>query len=440
MKRFLLAALCLTTPVTAQTFDTQKDRVSFLDNGTIKLGVNLDLGGAITHLSTTKGENLINSHDWGRQIQMSFYSGPVPFAPGGKQPHKSWAFLGWNPIQSGDVAGHRSRILEHKNDGRTIYVKCIPMQWPLDNEPGECTFESWIELDKNTARVRSRLVNARSDKTQYTGRSQELPAVYTNGPYWRLMTYRGDKPFTDDALSQIPAKMPWTGWHATENWAALVNDNDWGLGIWTPNAAQYLGGFAGTPGKGGPADAPTGYIAPLRDEILDHNIVYDYSYTLIVGDLKTIRGFVYQNATRPAPPNYRFARERQGWIYRNAKDSGWPIQNELVITPEGDDPQIEGPLSFWRAEDAPKLFIEGAWKTAQSTAELFFWQHGDGNKWGSVRFEIVPDGKYRVYEVDLSQSPAYKGGIKRLRLDPIFKGQTGDEIRLRLIGFAKPTE
>jgi len=103
--------------------------MSYLDNGTIRVGVNLSLGGSITYLADSRDRiNIINNHDWGRQIQMSFYSGPVPFTPGGKQPSKTWAGLGWNPIQSGDCAGNRSRIIDHRNDGKSIYVKCVPMQ------------------------------------------------------------------------------------------------------------------------------------------------------------------------------------------------------------------------------------------------------------------------------------------------------------------------
>jgi len=78
--------------------------MSYLDNGTIKLGIDLNRGGAITYLSPAKEDkNVVNSFDFGRQIQMSYYAGPVPFVVGDKEPAKHWRHLGWNPIQTGDV-------------------------------------------------------------------------------------------------------------------------------------------------------------------------------------------------------------------------------------------------------------------------------------------------------------------------------------------------
>src|SRR5947209_3331249 len=79
-------------------------KMTYLDNGVIRLGVDLNLGGAITHLGRSgTGENLVNSLDFGRQVQMSYYSGPVPFRVPGKEPKKEWDFIGWNPIQVGDA-------------------------------------------------------------------------------------------------------------------------------------------------------------------------------------------------------------------------------------------------------------------------------------------------------------------------------------------------
>ena len=416
--------------------------MSFLDNGKVRLGVNLDIGGAITHLAdSTKRVNVINSHDWGRQVQMSFYSGPKPFEPGGKKPSEHWKRLGWNPIQSGDYKGFRSKVTAHTNDGETIYVKCIPMQWPLANEPGECTFECRLSLEGRTVRVWSRLNNARSDKTQYTGRHQELPAVYTNGPLYRLMSYTGVKPFTSGKITRIPqTRKPWDRFEATECWTALVGDDGWGLGVWHAGRYLTLGGFAGKPGAGGPKDNPTGYISPLHSEIIDHNIQYEYSYVLILGKLENIRKYVYDHAKRPAPPNYVFKSDRQHWIYRNAADTGWPIKGELHVMLDKKDPQMIGPVSLWQAAEAPKLYIRAAFKT-KATRATVMWRTGGPNGQGfgqnNVAFEITGDGKYRTYVVDMSASPKYKGAITQIRFDPVPNGTKGDLVKVQSIAFSR---
>jgi len=169
-------------------------------------------------------------------------------------------------------------VLEQSNDGKHIHIKCIPMHWPLDNVPGECTFQCDLELEGDAVHAHCRMVNHRPDHTQYAAHLQECPAIYTNGPWYRLMTYTGDKPFTGGELVRIQKQKgepgPWSRWLATENWAALVDDNDFGLGVWNPGASEIGGGFAGKPGKGGPHDGPTGYIAPDPPEIIDWNIDY----------------------------------------------------------------------------------------------------------------------------------------------------------------------
>src|SRR5690242_13301157 len=116
------------------------DADSFLDNGRIRIGLNLNAGGAITYLAVSGDKtNLVNNWDWGRQVQMSFYSGPVPYKPGGKEPATQWLGLGWNPVQAGDHFRNPSKVIAHENDGKSIYVRCVPMQYALNNVPAECT-------------------------------------------------------------------------------------------------------------------------------------------------------------------------------------------------------------------------------------------------------------------------------------------------------------
>ena len=76
--------------------------VRYLENDRLKLGIHLGAGGAITYLEDKqrKSGNMVNSFDWGRQIQLSFYSGPKPYiGPNGETPDPTWAGLGWNPGQ-----------------------------------------------------------------------------------------------------------------------------------------------------------------------------------------------------------------------------------------------------------------------------------------------------------------------------------------------------
>src|SRR5262245_1510034 len=106
------------------------------------------------------------------------------------------------------------------------------------------------------------------------------------------MTYSGERPYTGDTLTQIKAKGPtegWSQWFSTERWSALVNDAGWGLAVWNPDCVRFGGGFNGTPGKGDSDDQPCGYISPTRFEVLDHHIVHDYHYELILGTLDEIR-------------------------------------------------------------------------------------------------------------------------------------------------------
>ena len=418
------------------------ESMSYLDNGVVRLGVDLNLGGTVTYMSASGStSNLINNFDWGRQIQMSHYAGPVPFAPNGKQPIKRWKDLGWNPVQAGDCCGNRSQVTDHRNVGQTIYVKCIPMQWPLENEPGECEFECWFRLVGPTVQVRCRLTNHRSDKTQYRGRVQELPALYTNGPWYRLMSYRGERPFTGDALSEIPGHFPWGQWQATENWAALVNVEGWGLGIWEPGAYAFFGGFIGTNHVGKTQDLSAGYITPSQIEIVDHNIEYDFSYVLILGKLEAIRKYIYDHSPKPVPPDYRFTKDRQHWYYIEASDAGWPIGGELKVSFSGDRPLLISPPGLWQAGTAPQLHIEAAFQTTQSRAKVL-WKRFDDPAFSNSKtqvFDIVPDGKYRVYDVNLASNSEYRGTITGLGLAPVGKGTKGDSLRLKRIWFGLQT-
>jgi hypothetical protein len=257
------------------------------------------------------------------------------------------------------------------------------------------------------------------------------------------MTYTGDRPFTGQPLTEIPKQqhppegIQWAHWAGTENWAALVNEDNFGLGVWNPGVYSFCGGFAcGQPGKGGPKDAPTGYIAPLHKDILDWNIDYKFSYVLIVDTLDGIRKYVYENASRTLLPHYDFTGDRQHWIYRQARDTGWPIQGYLQIHADGNDPQCIGPESFWGAEADHKVKLTLSARK-QNEPKTFtcrlFWKTRAENGFSEERclpIQITADETFRTYTLDIGKHPGYVGAVTGLRLDPFDYAEADDWIRI----------
>ena len=421
--------------------------MTFLDDGEVRIGMDLGLGGAVTFISSKDHPgNIINSADLGRQIQMSHYSGPWPFEVGDKKPNPAWAGLGWNPIQTGDCYGNPSKVIEHKNDGKRIYIKCVPMQWPLDNVPGDCVFETWTTLEGPVIHMRYRCTNGRQDKTPYRPCSQELPAVYTISKLWRLMAYTGGKPFTEDKLTQITndwhKPWPWTRFIATEGWAALVDDNDWGLGVFKSDGGEFHGGIYGDERSEDPKHGSTAYLAPIHVENFDYNIVYEHRTDFVVGQLAAIRKRFNQMAVR-TPPSWQFARDRQHWTLRDATDQGFPLHGEWRIKFGEKKPRLESGVRCWNADDAPGLDIKAAYQGPEPITLQVLWKRMDDDKFDgpkSLTFKLNPGGKYHTYHLALGRSPGYRGLITGLAIQPIAQPMPGDELIIRSIALVPARE
>ncbi|MBL9116187.1 MAG: hypothetical protein JNJ83_14360 [Verrucomicrobiaceae bacterium] len=432
----LTLALCWTSAL-AQSDLPPGTKMSWLENDKIKLGVDLNRGGAIVYLAPKGGQNVVNNFDLGRQVQLSFFSGPVPFG----NPAEHWNHIGWNPIQAGDDFGNRGETLTHTNDQKSIHLTCKPLQWPLNNVPGDCLFESWLELDGAAVKARARLQNKRSDTQQYPARLQELPAVYANARFHRVVSYQGAKPFSGQPFSAAPepsGKHPWSFWLGTEGWAALLDENDVGLGLITPGRVHFTGGFAG---KAGPNDTmanSTGYLAGQSQDILDHNIVFDFGYELVLGSVDQIR----QRAAIYRPnglPEWSFSQYRQGWHHQNVEDEGWPVKDGLHLKLTGADPQMISPYTFWNADDAPEVEVEAATNVPNGSMILMWQRLGDQAipSANHAAASVIADGEFHPVRFDLSKSEAYQGSIVRLRLDPPGGGSPDQWFKVRKITVKK---
>lgn len=280
----------------------KNDKFLEIKNDDLHVKLDLTRGGAIAYISQTdENRNVVNIHDEGRYIQQSYYAGkPLNRQEEGQKPR--WSPWTWNPIQVGDAFYNRAEILTSEVKNNTAYTKCIPMLWDMNNKPAEAVMEQWTTLEGDVLKVRNKLTCHRTDTIYGEGitREQELPAVYPISALSELYTYFGDKPFTNAALNKPEVEYLQNGFwgrykneSVTENWMAFVDDQKWGMAVYTPISKNFLAGIAGKPG-GEADDNSTSYIAPLQKVMLYKDSVYEYEYYILIGDLKKMRKKIYK--------------------------------------------------------------------------------------------------------------------------------------------------
>jgi hypothetical protein len=159
-----------------------------------------------------------------------------------------------------------------------------------------------------------------------------------------------------------------------------------------------------------------------------------------------IRTYAKQNWQAPVCPEWVFSNSRKNWYYQgNISDTGYPVQKQLNITFQEGASMI-GPLTFWKASDAPVLEIEGAFETASGEitlvaeiqpvgksdfTEWLNWSEGDQSQEVekqekaaefpetppfTVSEKIQADGVNRTYRIHIDSSPEYTGAGKSLKI------------------------
>ncbi|MBK1876023.1 sulfatase family protein [Pelagicoccus mobilis] len=323
---FIAAALACTMGALAEK--------AYLDNGQVRLGIDLERGGTICFLSDgadAEKDNMVNIHDLGRYIQQSYYGGePIDRRSEGQ--HANYSPWTWNPIQAGGIGSvanpphpnSSSEILEFKRSEDSMYIKCVPRLWDMPGEAAECVFEQWMWLEGSAVRVRNKVTVQRTDDTWEEGvvRDQELPAVYPIARLRHCYTYTGDAPWTGDETVRMPDNpegyrvdlpptdpngFPWNRFTPTEPWAACVNPKTGkGFGVYSPRAdATWLCGFVNLLDRDNYRDGSmansTSYIAPLTEYAMNKDSVFEYEYYLVLGAVEDVRGFAYAKEGKNLP-------------------------------------------------------------------------------------------------------------------------------------------
>jgi hypothetical protein len=279
----------------AVTF-SETSRTLYIDNGTLRVGVDKQWGGAIREL-WYQGENLVNNYDGGRMIGASLYDAASPVS--GNPGDPNW---GWNATPS-DKYNNTNTILDYKFDAsrERLYVKARYIQWNPSNKGGgygrpvasDIIVETYISfLKKYSAGIKVRHVVTHEGNDWHYLNSQEFPFVYVRKQFNTFVVYKGDSPWTYDTVAmKTPSSYPpFEQVTAPEQWAAFVNSSGVGLTLWAPQAYPF---FHYTYFSGGTGENPTMYMVPFNPFSIGPNQKIVTKYYLFVGKWQDARERIY---------------------------------------------------------------------------------------------------------------------------------------------------
>ena len=215
--------------------------------------------------------NLINIYDLGREVQPSYYSavesihGYNPdYDP--TKPETYYQGLGggvkYNPIQCGDFGGHTPQIIDYVWKEDYLYVIMKAQEWFFyTNIQANGYIEATYYFDEDTGAIM--VDNVYTDFSCFIGEwdiqlnAQETPATYFTYPlnYFYCETKQG-KIFDEKLAEQNGRNQAKTSLKSTVSsadyfyaisrknmmydWCAFVNVNEFGVGIYMPNADDYI--------------------------------------------------------------------------------------------------------------------------------------------------------------------------------------------------------
>ena len=414
------AAFGLASPAQATT-------MSYLDNGVVKVGVDLDRGGMIVYLAPSgapPSANLVDATTLGDGIQPWFQAGPNPY----RNPAPPYESNPWNPSVGGDAYGHASYSNTYlaSNDGTTIHTTTYPRQWALGDVGCKCEIEQWLTLDGAAVKLRVKLEIYSYDSNDIGAalHDEQLPALHLASTLNRLVTYTDPEPFSGGTVTQLAAGSQRTSVTAPESWAALVDASGTGVGVIHPGITRY--------------DYAAGFLAPVATANLnpgsDSALTLEDASTIVVGTAAQIRA--YAVAHHPdLRPDYQFTSDDSRlWTRWNAGPPSSTSSGFAAVPWE--DAQLLGPDEWFASDAVPTLYVRGAWHTHDTLAQIF-WRAPGGpfTEQRSVRFRVVNDGRMHTYAVPLSGQVLYTGLVAQLRFDPVCCLETSSLVDLASISW-----
>ncbi|SDL79152.1 hypothetical protein [Siphonobacter aquaeclarae] len=425
----------------------------YLENEFVKVGFNMNYGGSITYFSPAGSNvNMVNNFDLGRQFQYAYYSYPVEnYTPNGVKPHPSWTTIGWDPVQTGDAYGNPSQVVSRSRSGNRVVFKTIPKQWGYYNVPCDCSVETTAELNGKALEIKHVLQLARTDTYDHVPRGQELAVAFMNSSFTKVKAYFGGEPFTDGPLVDFAIKTPpfarqdgSVEMYLPESWLYLHNDAGVGLGMWVPQSTTFSTYFLGTPNAGDEFSGNSGVFNSGEMEILDPKMRFETKMSYILGTVDEVRQYAQEHEKDRTQPEFDFSTDRQHWVYYESLDDGqYPFQGEWFLKFDSKITPLWGPSVAWDASKIKKMYLRAAYQGDPQQLR-FIWhrqsspQPYDNYESLSLLIDLIPDGQYHTYEIDLSKQEGWRGNIRRLMIDPGNTPKTGKWLKLKSLTTTQP--
>jgi hypothetical protein len=269
------------------------------------VGIDAAAGGGLCHLSLRTpqnsfgGRNLLNAYDKGRYLQQSYYGDE----DGSDWNGKPWR---WNPVQGGSWQNKPARVLVCGHaQGRQLTAASQPRNWAGQELLSDCLMTTAVRFlaeDPHLIHVRMTFAygsgGGRGGRA-HASRTQEVPAVFVDRRLGlELAFYDGAEPWTGKPLRrEKPGSPPPNSYYNTaERFAAWVNENNVGLGVFVPIATGLTAYRVGPDRSDKPSD--TSYFALTVERAMVPGETFSYDCYVAAGPMPEIRAAFRRQAVR----------------------------------------------------------------------------------------------------------------------------------------------
>ena len=145
--------------------------------------------------------------------------------------------------------------------------------------------EQYITLDGKLAKIN--FIMNYTGPDQGKAKHQEMPAVFVDGALKNFYYTKEGKLINEEprilAENKRKGKDGLRKGKSSSEWVAYVDDNKWGVGIYTPGTTKFTCYKARGNGSTGPKGSSCSYVSPLRTFALTTGLEVNYSVYMTVG-------------------------------------------------------------------------------------------------------------------------------------------------------------